>query len=114
MKAYKIDVVARTVTECEYDGQLTTIYKAIEADCFDCVRIEKRDYVFVSDTGLIDDTGPRLGMFELDGYPQPLAGHGYVLGCDPLGESTAPRHTLEEMRAKVAFLSYAEAAKKYC
>lgn len=114
MKAYIINTLERTITETEYTGSLQEIYKAIEADCFDSVRLPNRDYIFVSDTGLLDDTSTRLGMFEVEGYPQPLAGHGYVIGCDRYGENAPVKTSLEDMRKIITFLSADEARKKFC
>lgn len=113
-KCFKIDVVKQTIEPVDISG-LDDIYAAIEAKCFDAVRIEKRDYIFVDDTGLLNGAGVRLGMFEVEGYPQPLAGHGLVQGCSRYdGEAQDVAHTLDELRTKIRFISADEARKKYC
>ena len=104
MKAYLIDPTAQTVEPVEYDGNFKSIYKFIECDTFDCVRFnEHGDGVFIDDEGLI--SGKEQRFFQIKGYPQPLAGKGFVLGCDTnTGESAEPHVSLEWLRENVVFV----------
>jgi hypothetical protein len=55
----------------------------------------------------VDDEGllkPQEGFFIYEGYRQPLAGNGLVLGTDEEGESVDPKMTLEELKSRVTFM----------
>jgi hypothetical protein len=58
--------------------------------------------VFVDDEGLVN--GQHQHFFVVDGYPQPLAGKGLVLGVDQEGDSVTPSVSLEQMRKMVTFV----------
>ena len=103
MKAYLINPFAREVTEVDYDGDFNQIYVFLGdgVRCFTCVTINQEgDGVFVDDEGLFNGDNE---FFSVQGYPEPLAGFGLVLGCDPEGESVAPSLTFEELRDRVKF-----------
>jgi len=102
MKAYLINPFAREVTEVEYSGDFEQIYDFLGGvRCFTCVTINQEgDGVFVDDEGLFNGDNE---FFTVTGYPEPLAGFGLVLGCDPEGESVAPALTLEDLRDRVKF-----------
>ena len=101
MKAYLIDPVAETVTEVDHNGDYRQIYELIQAQPFTCVGLwDEGDAVYIDDEGLLNN--PRY-FFLLDGYPQPLAGRGLVLGADEEGESRSPKITLESLRKRVSF-----------
>lgn len=98
--AYLIDPEAKTVTEVTYDGDFRSIYRLIGAEAFDAARFdEEGDTVFVDDEGLFKP----YEYFMIQGYSQPLAGKGLVLGSDEEGDSVKPRLTLEVVKAKVEF-----------
>lgn len=102
MNAYLIDPFARTITQVEYSGDYKQIYDLIDADCYDCARINREgDAIFVDDEGLIREKAQSFFLHE--DYPNPLAGKGLVLGCDAQGESVAPHTTLEELKSKITF-----------
>ena len=99
-KAFLIDPVAQAITEVEFNGDYREIYKLIDASLFTTVAITEDDAIFVDDEGLLQD-GQRFFMVE--GYPQPLAGHGLVLGCDDEGETVAPRISLSELKRRISW-----------
>lgn len=103
MKAYLIDPFARSVTETEYNGDYQTIAPAIGARLFTVAEFnDAGDAVFVDDEGLL--AGP-TAFFLIDGYPEPLAGKGLVLGLDAdTGDSTAPSESLEQLTARVKWV----------
>ena len=103
MRAYLINPFAREVTEVDYDGDFNQIYGFLGGvRCFTCVTINQEgDGVFIDDEGLFNGDNE---FFSVAGYPEPLAGFGLVLGCDPEGESCAPSLTLETLRDRVKFL----------
>ncbi len=100
--AILIDPFEMTVTEVAYGGELADIYRLIDADLFTVAGFgEAGDGVYVDDEGLFKAT---QRFFKLDGYPQPLAGKGLVLGSNDGGESVAPVTTLEAIRAAVRWV----------
>jgi hypothetical protein len=92
--AVLIDPTNRSIMYVEYDGNYQSIYKLIDAQCFDVVRIDKGDTIFVDDEGLINGKGMRAGFFVYGNYPQPLAGKGLVLGVDDEGDSVSCANSL--------------------
>lgn len=100
---FLIDPTKQEITEVHFHGEYAQIYKLIDADCYDMARInEHGDGICVDDEGLFKE---RQDFFFFDGYPQPLAGKGLVLGCRASdGETVAPHITLQELRDKVKFV----------
>lgn len=99
MKAILIDPFTKTVSEVKHNGNYQEIYKFIKADCFDVVRISEHEAIYVDDEGLYRQEK----FFAWDGYPQPLAGRGLVLGSDDEGNSVSTKLTLDEVRSKVTW-----------
>ena len=112
MRAYLIDPRARTVSTVEYSGDYQEIYRLTQCDTFTLVQFgEHGDGVFIDDEGLLK-SGP-LDFFMLEGYPQPLAGRGLVLGCDGDGESVTPRCSVDDVQRMVAFPPARETVSVY-
>jgi hypothetical protein len=102
IKAILIDPFEMTVSEVGYGGEMVDIYRLIDADLFTVAGFgEDGDGVYVDDEGLFKAT---QRFFKLDGYPQPLAGKGLVLGSNDGGESVAPVTTLEAVRASIRWV----------
>lgn len=102
MYAYLIDPFARTVTEVEHSGDYKQIYTLTDCETFTAVVINTAgDSVFIDDEGLIN--GKEQAFFRFEGYPEPLAGKGLILGCNSNGETVVPYITLEEATAAVYF-----------
>lgn len=107
MRAILIDPHEQQITEVDYDGNYTSIYKHIHADTFDVVTFQQSsakhtETVFVDDNGLLNV--PHQAYFYIIGYPSPLAGYGLILGCDSQGESISTKLTLDQVNAIVTFL----------
>lgn len=102
---YLIDAVKRTITEVAV-GDYKTIYPLLGCECFTCVGVEDDDTIYVDDEGLLK---PQENFFLYEGYPQPLAGNGLVLGTDEEGESVNPKMTLETLKGRVKFMNRREA-----
>ncbi|MGE5512376.1 MAG: hypothetical protein ACM31O_14105 [Bacteroidota bacterium] len=94
-----IDPQQCSVTPAAYDGDYRTIYRLCRFDLFTVVEFGS-DALFVDDEGLLKQ--PRH-FFALDGYQQPLAGCGLMLGTDEDGDSVAPLCSIEEVIASVHF-----------
>lgn len=96
MKAYLINSETKTITPVDYNGDYKTIYTHIGCDLFDVVYAESgghRISIFVDDEGLL--TNPQH-FFMLEGWADPLAGNGLVLGdVDEEGETLAAPDDLD-------------------
>lgn len=112
MKAILIDPFDCTVSRVEYDGNYRSIYKLIGCECFTCIEIDGgRDVLYVDDEGLFNDA---QAFWSIDGYLNPLAGRGLILGNDAAtGDSCAASIEPGDVFAKVKFLSPKSAAEKH-
>lgn len=105
MKAIKIDVVKKEVYEVEITSDIKTFYKHLECGCFCQVgrRLPNGDMLLVDDNGLLKDT--HLGWFTFGTYPQPLTGHGLMVGTSRSGETVPCKSTLEYVKSAVRFIA---------
>jgi len=104
MKAFLIDPKEQTVTEVETEGTNRDIYRLIDAELFDVVRLnDEGDCIYVDDGGL---SRSNQSFFQMDSYSAPLAGKGLVLGCDCKGETRSVYvDSLQTFTPKVRFIS---------
>lgn len=105
MKAILIDPFDETVTEVEHNGDYRQIYTLLShpehpVSCFTVVQIENNDAIFVDDEGLLKD--PKY-FFSYEGYPQPLAGKGLILGTNDEGDSVDVVTTVDDIKKRVSF-----------
>jgi hypothetical protein len=105
MKGYLINPEEKTVEVVEVGDGIDDIKTHIEASLFDVVRLPHNDAIYVDDEGLYD----KHDYFAIEGYLNPLAGRGLVLGTDSEGESTDPIHELMDIANMVKFISYEQA-----
>lgn len=96
MKAIKINPWDKTIKEIEIGDSLQDIYDNLQAQAFDLIRIDYSNWIYVDDMGLYKQD---QAFFVWDGYPQPLAGYGLVLGDQ---ESTT--WTVANVQEKVTWL----------
>lgn len=87
----------------EYDGDYRSIYNLIswserQVTTFDCVMIDDNHTIFVDDEGLLYNPEH---FFLFEGYDQPLAGRGLILGTDEDGESVDCKLDEEWVRERV-------------
>lgn len=97
MRAIKIDPEARTIQEIETKGDLAAM-KEILSDGPCMVRVTDGDVLWVGDNGFIKEGMP---VFRLDGYANPLAGVGFILGLDEEGENVATTVEVALVKAHV-------------
>lgn len=113
MKAYLINSETKTITPVDYNGDYKTIYTHIGCDLFDIVYAESGGHslsVFVDDEGLLKNA---QHFFMLDGWAQPLAGNGLVLGdADEDGETLAAPDDLD-LSPTITFLSLQQVRDMY-
>lgn len=108
MKAYLINSKLKTITPVDYNGDYESIYTHIGCDLFDVVYAEVGEHkigVYVDDEGLLNNP---QHFFMLEGWSQPLAGNGLVLGgLDEEGETLAAPDDLD-LSSIVTFLSLSQ------
>ena len=102
MRAILIDPFTQTIEEVDYSGDYKDIYCLIECDLFTTVYLPNTsdDTLFVDDEGLYVEN---QRFFKIDGFEQPLAGRGLLLGTDEEGESIDCMSTVEEVKAIVSW-----------
>ena len=107
-KAILIDPFACEVREVDLTGEFEQLYKLLshetmKVDTFTTVNLGNpgNDAIFVDDEGLLK---PCERFFMWNGYPQPLAGKGLILGADDEGETISPYITVAEVRHSVTFI----------
>lgn len=102
MRGLLIYPKANTITEVTYTDDYKNIYTHIGADCFDIVRLNAKDTLFVDGNGLVN--GEDNGRFYVEGkYPVILAGKGLLLSTDEEGESIGTKMPMEELTAMIKF-----------
>jgi hypothetical protein len=98
-----IDPFQNQITEELITQDYKDLYKLLDCEMFDAIRInDQRDSVFIDDEGLYK---PDQQFFMIEGYPQPIAGKGLIIGSNEAGESQPPKITLQEARDSIIFLS---------
>lgn len=108
MKAIKIDVTNRTVTEIEIGANsLKSMQEVVGGLITAALEMENMDTLYVNDEGLFLFNE----FFYLEGNVQPNAGNGIIMGTDEEGGSIGAKSSLEEIRSKVRFLNKGEALK---
>ena len=102
MRAILINPFTQTIEEVDYSGDYKDIYSLIECDLFTTVYLPNTsdDTLFVDDEGLYVEN---QRFFKIDGFEQPLAGRGLLLGTDEEGESVDCMSTVEEVKAIVSW-----------
>ena len=119
MKAYHIRPETQTVEEIEWHGY-ADLKAAVEGLICSAWQYEGGDTLYVNDEGLLNGT-PHYFLWTDRGWP-PLAGNAILVGPEPReyvmeavdydGPSNLPpRLTLDEVRAKVRFLTLDEVRK---
>jgi hypothetical protein len=85
MRAVLIDPFTKTVQQIETPGDLRDIYKAIQCDTIDAAYLtDGKHCIYVDDNGLTY-TDKVLPVFRWQGYDQPLAGRGLLMGYNKAG-----------------------------
>ena len=103
MKAFLVDPAARRIDEVEYSGNYEDIYELIDARLFELAQFdgETGDGAYVDEEGLYAE---EKAWWTIQGFPQPLANKGLILGTDMnTGASRSPQITLEALFKRVQF-----------
>ena len=98
IRGIQIDAEKRTVKEVRVIGDYKAIYPFINCDCFTVVGISDTEGIYVDDEGLLKE--PKH-FFMYQGYPEPLAGNGLILGTNDEGDSVDTQLTVEFVRKQI-------------
>ena len=99
MRTILINPEDKSFTEIEHDGDYKSIYKHLNCELFDVVRVDDAD-IYVDDEGLYNNNY----FFMFDGIGQPLAGRGLVFGVvDEEGNDTPCTLSIEDLEKRVSF-----------
>ncbi len=103
MRAYKIDVVARQVSEIAIDdaSRLKSMQAFVGGYVAQALRLDDDNLIYVNDEGLFEADA---AFFAVPGGHQPFAGNGLVVGTDEDGASVSPTIGIEEVRSRIVFL----------
>ena len=104
---FLIDPYTGTITPTLIDTTkgLEDYYSQLECRSFDIANIDDKNDVYIDDEGLFNNTM----FFTIEGYYQPLAGKGIIMGFDAeTGNTIGTSLTLEEVKAKVMFHTLAD------
>lgn len=110
-KCIKIDVINEVVSEVEIEDNIQHIYKQLECDTFEVVEIDGVNDIYVDEEGLLK-VNENTKFFVYGDYPQPISGHGLIMGHDDKGNSISTTLTVEEVNEKVKFLTLFEVQTK--
>lgn len=118
MKAILIDSKSKTVRYVEVkvnDGSaLESMYNHIDCDLVEVINIDDKNDLFVDEEGLLK-LNKDSQFFLYDGFPQPLAGNGLILGLNQEeGESVETSLSIEEVAEKVLFLDINTVKEQFC
>lgn len=113
MKAILIDPHTRSFSEVEVSEKnfLKDLYSHIGCSLVERVIADDRKHeIWLDEEGLFSED---IALFSYEGYPQEAyAGKGVILGCNrTLSKSKDCALTLDEVKAKVKFMSVREYIK---
>ncbi len=109
MRAIFIDAVKQEVREETLtEPTLKAFYKLIGCQLVDLVRIDDQNDLWVDDEGLLHNPE----NFFIYGDSSPLAGNGVITANDGGGHTIATTMSVEDVKAKVKFLSVQELQEK--
>jgi len=102
MRAILIDAENRDIREIEYKTfeELKKIMGIEWAQAVNC--LPKRHACYIDEEGLLNNP---QHFFIIDGYPQPLAGNGAIVGTNNHGDDTNCKLDLDFIQQRVHFLS---------
>jgi len=118
MKAILIDSQSKTIRYVEVkkkgDSSIKSIYEHIGCELVDVINLDENNDLFVDDEGLLK-LHKDSQFFLYDGFDQPLAGNGLILGLNQEeGESIETSLSIEEVAEKVLFLDINAVKQHFC
>lgn len=107
MKTILIDPSKKQFIEIETDDSkklLKEIYRLLECDSIDMVRLDETHHIYVDDEGLFHPSD----WFSIAGYPQNLTGKAVVFKATPDGDEAPPDLTVDDLAKIIKFVANAE------
>lgn len=117
IKCIKIDVENEVVSEVLINDNIQDIYKQLECDLFEVVRLDNENDLYVDEEGLLkvnkewswtersksQVVKDNIKFFSIEGYPQTLVGNGLIMSHGNMGETLSTSLTIDEVRKRVKF-----------
>jgi len=108
MRAIRIDMKKKTVTEVELDS--TDTLKALQEQVGGLITtahcLENGDDIYCDDEGLLKH---QEGFFRYERVSPPCVGNGIIVGHDGHGRTVAAKSTLEDIQKAIVFMDSVEA-----
>jgi len=104
IKCIRIDVVNEVIHEVEINDNIQDIYKQLDCDLFEVVRLDNTNDLYVDEEGLLK-VNDNTKFFQIDGYPQPLVGNGLIMGHKSNGDTISTTLDIQDIKEKVKFLT---------
>ena len=112
-KAILVDSATKTITEVEVGSGIQDIYKHLNCDTFDIMRLGGGVDMYLDDEGLlknswIDKDGTKHNMvgIQLRGVGQVVMGNGLIMGHNEEGDSVDSPVSVAQVEAVVTFVEY--------
>jgi hypothetical protein len=105
MRAIVIDAKKQQVYEQDIRGSLKCLQQIVGGYIELATHIDDEHDLFVDEEGLLKQPEH---FFEYEGAHQPFAGNGVIVSHDDEGETKGAKLSLEEVRARVTFMSGSE------
>ena len=103
MQAILIDPFKEDITEMDWDGDCMSIAKILGCKWITGAYPPDMDHdvIYVDDEGLyVEDQR----YFFIEGYPHPLAGYGFILGTDEVGDAIPPKSNVNDIAKRLSFI----------
>jgi hypothetical protein len=101
MRAILINAKEKTIKEVELEKPtLQSMYKLIDCELVDCVRLDDQNDLWVDDEGLNKEPEH---FFEFTGTHQPFAGNGLIASHTDSGETVGTDMPFEKVKESVRF-----------
>jgi hypothetical protein len=108
LRGILINAKERTITEVAIEPSLPAYYRALQCETITAVIpswFPDGECVYVDDEGLLKNP---QDFFCIQGYPQPLAGNGLILGSDVDGKDRSTIIAVGVIAGMTQFLTLAE------
>lgn len=103
IKGILIDVEKLTVTEVEFENELSSYYRLLKCDCITTAPFDEGHDVIVDDEGLLKT--PFIGFFETPDGGE-YAGHGLIVGFNDDGDWISHKLNFETVKNSIRFNQY--------
>jgi hypothetical protein len=101
LRAILIDPKPKTVVLTDTTGELDDLYRLLGCASVEVIMLSETEALYVDEEGLFaDEPGP---FFAINGFDQPQAGRGLIVGQDAAGHHVGTRITIQEVRGMLTW-----------